>query len=196
VGCGMEMSSDSTPQLRVDNLTDFHCLKGFESGIEKMDEIIHNDFYLSVENHYCTAFKVTFQSEIIAVFALSYDSLDLDTDDKEELKNGISIAETPGVNFNYEEVFYSKSHYPALEITYLAVRKDWRGKKVGTAIISKIADMARKQNFAGCQFLTVEAYITDEYSAQGFYSKNGFAPSEIKAPYKDTLRMFKTLYPE
>lgn len=38
-------------------------------------------------------------------------------------------------------------------------------------------------------------YCTPEYSAVGFYDHCGFAPVEIKKAYKDTLRMFKTLYP-
>ena len=40
---------------------------------------------MSVENHYCAAYVVTYQDEVVAVFALSFDSLDLDSDDKEEL---------------------------------------------------------------------------------------------------------------
>ena len=45
-----------------------------------------------------------------------------------------------------------------------------------------------------CQFLTVEALATKEYSAVGFYERCGFAPNEVKKPYKDTLRMYMTLY--
>ena len=50
-----------------------------------MDIFIRNDFRMSVENHYCAAYVVTYQDEVVAVFALSFDSLDLDSDDKEEL---------------------------------------------------------------------------------------------------------------
>jgi hypothetical protein len=48
--------------------------------------------------------------------------------------------------------------------------------------------------FAGCQFLTVEALATSDYSAVGFYEKCGFTANEVRKPYKDTLRMFRTLY--
>ena len=57
-----------------------------------------------------------------------------------------------------------------------------------------IAEKARSQTFAGCQFLTVEALATGEYSAVGFYSRCGFTANEVRKPYKDTLRMFYTLY--
>jgi len=131
---------------------------------------------------------------LVAVYALSFDSLDLDSDDKEELLTGISSTGVPDVNFNYENTFYSKPRYPALDIAYLAVQEQYRGQGIGTAIIELIADETRTQTFAGCQFLTVEALATREYSAVGFYEHCGFTPNELKNPNKDTLRMYMTLY--
>ena len=149
---------------------------------------------MSVENHYCSAYVVRYQDEVVAVFALSFDSLDLDADDKEELETGISSTGTPDIDWNYKDTFYAKPRYPALDIAYLAVQKKWRGQGVGNLLINTIAEQARSQTFAGCQFLTVEALATSEYSAVGFYSRCGFTPNEVKKPYKDTLRMFRTLY--
>ncbi len=180
----------------IEPITDFDCLKKFCSGIEAMDNFIHTDFRLSVENHYCTAYSVKYNDELIALFALSFDSLDLDSDDKDELQSGISSTGTPDVSWSYQETFYAKQRYPALDIAYLAVQKEWRDKHIGKFLISQIADKAREQSFAGCQFLTVEAYVTKEYSAVGFYDRCGFAPSEIKKPYKDTVRMYMTLFAE
>ena len=181
-------------QLVIETIKDFSCLESFCSGIEKLDRFIQNDLYLSAENHYCTVYGVRFQDELVAIFALSFDSLDLDSDDKEELLNGISTTGTPDVDINYSDTFYSKSHYPALDIAYLAVQKQWRLKQIGRFLIDQIVQKARKQSFAGCQFITVEAYATKEYSAVGFYDKCGFSPCEVKSPLKDTLRMYKTLF--
>ena len=181
-------------ELRVKPLKDFHCLKTFRSGVEAMDNFIRGDFQMSVENHYCTAYVVTYQEEVVAIFALSFDSLDLDSDDKEELQTGMSSAGVPEVDWNYKDTFYSKPRYPALDIAYLAVQEKWRGRGVGYLLIDTIAEQARTQTFAGCQFLTVEALATKEYSAVGFYSRCGFTPNEVRKPYKDTLRMFRTLY--
>ena len=64
----------------------------------------------------------------------------------------------------------------------------------GTAHIGNLVSLARTQTRAGCQFLTVEALATKEYSAVGFYDKCGFTPNEIKKPYKDTIRMYMPLY--
>ena len=175
-------------------LSDFHVLEDFCSGIESMDAFIRKDFRLSVENHFCQAYVVMLKEEVVALFALSFDSLDLDYDDKEELQSGISPAGTPDMDWNYQETFYSKPRYPALDIAYLAVEEKWRGKHIGDFLISRIADLARSQTLAGCQFLTVEALATKEYSAVGFYDKCGFTPNELKKPYKDTIRMYMPLY--
>ena len=159
-----------------------------------MDRFIRDDFRLSVENHFCQAYEVLFDQEIVALFALSFDSLDLDSDDKEELQSGISLTATPNVDWNYEDTFYSKPRYPALDIAYLAVQEKWRGKYIGDFLVKQIADLAKRQTLAGCQFLTVEALSTYEYSAVGFYERCGFTANEIKKPYKDTVRMYRTLY--
>lgn len=110
------------------------------------------------------------------------------------MQTGISITGKPDVDWNYEETFYSKPRYPAIDIAYLAVKKEWRGKHIENFLIKQIADLARRQTLAGCQFLTVEALATSEYGAVGFYERCGFTANEYKKPYKDTLRMFITLY--
>lgn len=181
-------------ELRINPLKDFNCLDTFFSGIESMDTFIQGDFRLSVKNHYCTAYVVLSGDEVVGVFALSFDSLDLDSDDKEELRTGISVTGVPDVDWNYRDTFYSKSRYPALDIAYLAIQQKWRRKNIGRRLLNIIAEQARAQTFAGCQFLTVEALATKEYSAVGFYEKCGFTANEVKKPYKDTLRMFRTLY--
>lgn len=186
--------SDIIQELVSKELTDFHCLESFYSGVETMDSFIQGDFRMSVENHYCTAYGVWYGAELVAVYALSFDSLDLDSDDKEELQTGISNTGTPEVNWNYRDTFYAKPRYPALDIAYLAVQQQYRGKRIGYAIVEQIANDARMQKFAGCQFLTVEALATKEYSAVGFYQRCGFTANEVRKPYKDTLRMFRTLY--
>ena len=161
--------------LRSEKISDFQCLNTFVSGVEAMDKFIQGDFRISIENHYCTAYGIWYKELLVAVYALSFDSLDLDSDDKDELETGISSTGTPNIDLNYKDTFYAKPRYPALDIAYLAVRQEYRGNKVGQSIVETIAEQARSQSFAGCQFLTVEALATKEYSAVG-------------------LRMFRTLY--
>lgn len=175
----------------VDTITPF---MGFECGVPTMDKFIREGLELSIKNHYCQAYAVKRDNDVIAMFALSFDSVDLDTDDKEEISAGISTTGIPDVDNDYEDTFYSKRRYPALDIAYFAVRKDMRGQHIGEFLISQIRKKAKEQRFAGCQFLSVEAYNVPGYSAVGFYDKCGFAPNELPDPNKDTLRMFMTLY--
>ena len=178
----------------IEPLSDFSCLSDFCSGVEAMDDFIRGDFRLSVENHYCIPYATMYKGELVAIFALSFDSLDLDSDDKEELQMGLSMTGIPDIDWNYQETFYSKPRYPALDIAYLAVQKNWRGKHIGDYLITQIAELAQRQTLAGCQFLTVEALATKEYSAVGFYERCGFTANEVKKPYKDTIRMYRTLF--
>ena len=108
-----------------------------------MDAFIKEDFRLSVENHYCSAFGIWAGHELVAVYALSFDSLDLDSDDKDELISGISITGTPDIDWNYRDTFLAKPRYPALDIAYLAVQKKYRRQHIGQAIIELIAEKAR-----------------------------------------------------
>lgn len=175
-------------------INNIDCLRDFYCGVPNMDEFIHNRFQLSLNNHYCKAYVVKHNDDVIAMFALSFDSIDLDADDKEELAAGISNTEKPDIDIDYNDIFYSKRRYPALDIAYLAVRKDLRGQGIGESLIQVIAEKAINQDFAGCQFISVEALKTQPYNAVGFYDRCGFAPNELPNPNKDTLRMFKTLY--
>ena len=180
--------------ISISSLSNFSILEDFDCGVEAMDKFIRNGFRMSIENHFCEAYCVYCFGELVGLFALSFDSIDLDSEDKEDLQHGYATASIPDIDDNYEETFYSKRRYPALDIAYLAIQKKWRNKHIGKAIISEISERAKAQRFAGCQFLTVEAYATKEYSAVGFYESCGFTPSELKNPNKDTLRMFMTLY--
>ena len=58
---------------------------------------------------------------------------------------------------------HSGMMYPTLEIDYLAVRKDLRGKGYESEIIEELSRMAQRN---GCFFLAVDAYHDMEYSAE------------------------------
>ena len=182
--------------LTIRQIEDASSLVGFHCGIQAMDDFIHSGLNDSIRNHYCNSYSVHLGSELVAMFALSFDSLELDSDSLEEMAEGINTANKPNLSKNYVDTFLSKHHYPALEIAYLAVEEKHRTKGIGKAIVNAIADMAQRQNTAGCMFLTVEAYFEEGYSAVPFYSRCQFEPCEFKKPNKETLRMFRALYPK
>lgn len=178
---------DIRPLDDLDVLSDFNC------GVEKMDTFIHSGLRQSVDNSYCKVYGV-YNSDnlLVAFFALSFDSLQLDADDADDLQQGWSGTSIPDLSTEYIDTFWSKVRYPAIEIAYLAVAEEHRNKNIGRSLVESIANMARNQKMAGCQFLTVDALATKDYSAVGFYSKCHFAPAE-PVPVRDTMRMYYTL---
>ncbi len=125
------------------------------------------------------------------MFALSFDSLDLDSDDKNDM-----MASDPNIDADYKDTFLEKTHYPALEIAYLAVDERYERRGIGTVIVEAIVRKAQEQKFAGCQFLTVEALKTKEYSAIGFWSKCGFTSCEPLESIRPVCRMYRALFPK
>lgn len=117
----------------VSQLDDFNC------SIKAMDDFIHSGLANSVRNHYCNLYSVTLDNEIVAMFSLSFDSLELDLDSLEEILDNQSSSNKPNLSSNYVDTFLSKHHYPALEISYLAVKENYRRKGIGKAVVDSIA---------------------------------------------------------
>ena len=188
----MRCGNSQREEIRISQVFSTECFASFQCGVKQMDDFIHDGLQLSVDNHSCVLYKATINDTIVALFALAFDSLYLDSYDKEDLRasSEVSIVE------DYAEVFWSKHHYPALEIAYLAISKTMQGQSIGAFIIEQIVQMASSQRLAGCMFLTVEALTGSQnaYSATGFYHKQHFTPCEYPNPAKATMRMFRPLY--
>lgn len=186
------MQSGSKNRLRFERVEDASILSEFNCGSDVMDRFIHVGLQWCIDYHYCVVYAVKDSDDIVGIVALGCDKLELDTTDKEELQMG--FFPKPEIDFNYQETFWAKSSYPAIEITYLAVRKDKRHLGIGEYIIEAVGQRAldSRFNLAGCQFLTVEAYSKGEASAVGFYSHCDFIAAEEPNPNKETIRMYKT----
>lgn len=81
------------------------------------------------------------------------------------------------------------------EITYLAVSEECQHIGIGSTIVKAIAEKARSQSIAGCQFLTVNALNISGYSAVAFYSNLGFSHYGNICQTSDVVPMFYTLFP-
>ncbi len=189
------MLSGNKLKLQFERIEDSSILSDFNCGLDVMDHFIHSGLQWCIDYHYCVVYSVREADDIIAIVALACDKLGLDSEDKEEIRLG--YYPKPNIEFDYQDTFWAKSSYPAIEITYLAVRKDKRGLGFGQFIIEAIAQRALDSQFnmAGCQFLTVEAYRKGGNSTVGFYNKCDFVAAEEPNPNKETLRMYKTILP-
>ena len=183
-------------ELLIQRVTDFSGIEQFECGITQMDNFLHEHLEDCSKSHYCTTYFVRFEhdGDIVALFSLSNDSVDIDSDDFEDMRIGASGTDLPLVDELFREQFEQKYTYPALEITYLAVSKKYQSMKIGSAIIDIIANMAREQKLSVCVFLTVKALVTKEYIALSFYEKNQFARL-TSTPQFDVWPMYRTLWP-
>lgn len=181
------------PNLRIKQLKDIAELDGFTCGVTQMDSFVKDGFQNCVDSHLCIPYGCYDDDDrLLAFFALSFDALDLDSDDKTDLKES---TDTPQLPKGYD-VFWEKSRYPSLEITYLAVAEQVQRKGIGYAIFDAIVTKAKTQTLAGCQFITVNALHTKEYSAVDFYYKCGFVRYGNLALANDVVSMFYTLFPE
>lgn len=160
-----------------------------------MDNFIHD--YLSACSicHFCATYYVRFKpkGDVIALFSLSNDSVDLAEDDFDDMRTGTAGTGFPVVDAGFLERFENKCTYPAIEITYLAVSKKYQRLKIGSTLVNFIANLARNLKVSGCVFLTVNALQTKEYSAVPFYQNNHFAKL-TPVPQMDVWPMYRTLW--
>lgn len=69
-------------------------------------------------------------SKIVAFFALSCGSLTLDEDSKDDFFNGYTHSGNIDISESYQETLRNKSHYPSIDLAYLAVHNDYRNKHI------------------------------------------------------------------
>lgn len=177
--------------LVFERIDDASVLSNFYCGIDEMDEFIHNKLQDYLKKAGCDTYTIKQGDEIVAMLSLGEDTLSLDDDDKDDMRSG--FVPKPNIALDNKD-FFAEKDFPAIEIAYLAVKKEKRKQGIGEYIISQVEKKAQRDN-PECEFLTVEAYKTKKYSAVGFYNKCDFTPAEVPLSYKDTLRMYKVLHP-
>lgn len=189
---------------RVD---DTSTLFNFESGVEPIDKFIKNKergLEKFIKLRLSNLWVVFERGEAVALFALSKDAIMLNNEDRRNIEQDKDKASAL-VPTGDEDKFWEKERFPAIEIDYLAVRKDKRNAHLGTLIIDAISEKALEDELSATMFLTVEAYDTQDYSAVGFYKKCGFEFSDVarnKYNYSvafgdrpTTRRMYKIIIP-
>ena len=177
--------------LVFERIDDASVLSNFYCGIQDMDDFIHEKLQGYLNRTDCEAYVIRTGDDIVAMLTLGEDTLCLDEDDKDDMKFGFIPKPQKALEV---QGYLSEKEFPAIEITYLAVDRNWRGQGIGEFIISQV-EIKVLRDRPDCEFITVEAYKTTGYSAVGFYSRCNFTPSEPPMGYKDTLRMYKVLHP-
>ena len=115
-------------------------------------------------------YAIELKGEIIAMFSLCNDRLDVHDFDDDRKKFKKAAKEIPHTKRGMK-------HYPAVKIARLAVRKGIESKGLGRSIVVFLQVFFILHNKTGCRFLTVDAYP----ASVGFYEKVGFK-QVAKAP--------------
>jgi len=181
-------------ELKYRALSSADDLDGFECGIEKMDTFIHSSsFFETLREYDCDAYTVILDNQVVGLFAINMDVLDLDDDDKDDLTHGFSRANAPQFKSDKEfDEFMSTPRFHVVDIAYLAIQKEFRGQGIGTAIMNEIHKLAKEMNPNGW-FMTVDALNLSDgsYSAVKFYEHFNF--QRLLPPRQDTIRMYCTM---
>ena len=157
-------------QLDYERTDDMSVLSDFYCGIEVMDDYIHNRLQDKIRRMpELESYVVREQGEIVAMTAIR--------------EKPLYVKKTDGTRFQID----------ALEIEYLAVRKDLREKGIGETIIEWIDEKARNEH-QNCKYLSVNALVDPdfEYSAVPFYQKFNFVPRKSHA-MAEAVRMTRII---
>ena len=80
-------------EYKIELLSDFEELINFYTGKDKMDDFLHNHLQDCEESHYCKTFCVRLKANntIVAIFALAFDSVDIDSDDFDDIYECMAV---------------------------------------------------------------------------------------------------------
>lgn len=181
----------STIQLTFERTTDASVLSDFFCGVSSMDEFLHQELqdYVSMGN--CQMYVVREDNDIVAMFCLDNNSLNLADSVKENMQKGIKPC--PLTVSDADSPFWYRPSYEAVEIAYLAVSKDRQRQHIGCYIIERIMErVACDEIYNNCVFVTVRALKEENYTAVPFYKKCGFSPAR-KEKEGENLFMYRVV---
>lgn len=152
----------------------------FDCGDEDLNDFIITDAPLYFKVRLATSYVLedTENGNVIGYFSLAHDR--------------ISLTDFPSNSaYNrFRKQFFAQGKmfksYPALKICRLATDRKYRGEGIGAMIVNMIIASYRRDNKAGCRFITVDAYA----DALPFYYKQGFSPLSKEDENADTRLLY------
>ena len=173
-----EMKHNDTLQLRRLDAGD--VVKQFDCGDEDLNDFILTDAPLYYRVRLATSYVLEdkISGDVIGYFSLAHDR--------------ISLTDFPSNSaYNrFRKQFFAQGKmfksYPAIKICRLATDKRHRGSGVGAMLVNLIIASYKKENRAGCRFVTVDAYA----DALDFYFKQGFLPHSKEDEGADTRLLY------
>lgn len=156
--------------LTYERTDDMSVLSDFYCGIDEMDDYIHDRLQAKIDKMpELESYIVREGQDIVAMTAIR--------------EKPLEVRKSDGSRFDID----------ALEIEYLAVRKDLRETGIGEVIVQWIDEKARKEH-PGCKYLSVNALVDPDYgySAVPFYEKCRFIARKSHA-MAEAVRMTRVI---
>ena len=180
-----EQTQYSATNLKVEQLATSEDISDFYCGNKELDDFFHDEVMLCYKYKYLTPYcvKDIRTNEILALFTLSNDLLNLEKDSIKELVEMIPNE--------YKEMFNRQPSFPAINIGQLAVRKDKQSMGIGTYVIYYLVYLFYEYRLSGVQFITVDSLNTKETNK--FYQKCGFDNQTLMDSLSNTRRMYLPL---
>lgn len=152
-------------------------LTKFDCGDEDLNNFLFEDSKNFLEKRIANTFIVVDEGNIVAYFCLLNDKIS-----RQEVTN----SQWKRIKDSFPDGKRFRS-YPAIKIGRFAVSAAYRGKSIGTKVMTMIkVRLHRDQNYSAFRFITVDAYL----SAISFYLKNGFTKLTQKEASEHTQLMF------
>ena len=166
--------------LQLRRLGENDKVAAFDCGDEDLNDFILTDAPLYFRVRLATSYVLedNITGEAVGYFSLAHDR--------------ISLTDFPSNSaYNrFRKQFFAQGKmfksYPALKICRLATSKSCHGEGIGAMIIKTIIASYRRDNKAGCRFITVDAYA----DALPFYLKQGFLPLSKTDEDSDTRLLY------
>lgn len=102
----MQSGNDYRQVVRITQVDSTKSFINFSCGVDDMDSFIQKELQLSVGNGFCRLYRVTMDENVVALFALTFDALYLDYEDKQDLMQLSNI----NIGSHYSETFWNKHH--------------------------------------------------------------------------------------
>ena len=166
--------------LQLRRLGENDKVAAFDCGDEDLNDFILTDAPLYFRVRLATSYVLedSITGEVFGYFSLAHDRISLTDFPRNSAYN------------RFRKQFFAQGKmfksYPALKICRLATSKSCRGEGIGAMIIKTIIASYRKDNKAGCRFITVDAYA----DALPFYYKQGFLPLSKTDEGSDTRLLY------
>ena len=166
--------------IRLRRLGSDDVVTQFDCGDDDLNDFLLTDAPLYYRVRLATSYVLEDgeRGKVIGYFSLAHDR--------------ISLTDFPSNSaYNrFRKQFFAQGKmfksYPALKICRLATDRRYRGEGIGAMLVNMIIASYRKDNKAGCRFITVDAYA----AALDFYFKQGFVPLSKSDEGADTRLLY------